>query len=383
MRAHNARLALSLVRRHGRLTKTELARMTGLSAQTISVIMRDLEGEGLFVRGEPIRGRVGQPSVPLSINPEGAFFVGLKVGRRSADIVLVDFLGRSLAALRRSYAWPRPAEIVSFAKSGIAAFEEKLAPALRARIAGLGIAIPFEPWNWAHEMGVPAHELDVWRTVDLRSEIEAVCAYTVYLQNDATAACAAELVFGDHTGHGDFIYFYLGTFVGGGIVLDGHLYAGRTGNAGALGSIPVPDPSGDGVAQLIDVASIILLERMLVADGIDASPLWRTPDDWSGIERYAEAWVEQAAAGLSRAVVAAVAVIDFSTVIIDGGLPVAYRDAVVEATRRHMDDLDCAGITVPEIRAGSIGSLARALGAASLPLFDRYLLDPKALTRER
>ena len=45
------------------------------------------------MRGEPIRGRVGQPSVPLSINPEGAFFLGLKVGRRSADLVLVDFLG--------------------------------------------------------------------------------------------------------------------------------------------------------------------------------------------------------------------------------------------------------------------------------------------------
>ena len=47
MRDSNERLVLSLVRRHGKLAKTEIARMTGLSAQTVSVIMRELEDEGL------------------------------------------------------------------------------------------------------------------------------------------------------------------------------------------------------------------------------------------------------------------------------------------------------------------------------------------------
>jgi CRP-like cAMP-binding protein len=78
--AYNQRLVLSLVYTHGNLAKTDIARMTGLSAQTGSVIMRELEAEDLIVKGEPIRGKVGQPSVPLSINPDGAFFIGLKVG---------------------------------------------------------------------------------------------------------------------------------------------------------------------------------------------------------------------------------------------------------------------------------------------------------------
>ena len=382
MRAYNERLTLGLVRRHGSLTKTELARMTGLSAQTVSVIMRELEGEELLVRGEPIRGRVGQPSVPLSINPEGAFFLGLKVGRRSADLVLVDFLGRATARLRRSYGWPLPDDITTFAREGIGELVAGLAPHLRGRVAGLGVAMPFQLWNWADDMEVPRNQLEVWRETDLEAEIASVCPYPVYVQNDATAACAAELVFGEHQSRSDFIYFYVGTFIGGGIVLNSGLYAGRTGNAGALGSMPVPGPDGR-LEQLIDQASIMVLERMLKSKGADPSILWNSPDDWSGIRAEADAWVEIVARGLSRAIVSAISVIDFETVIIDGGLPIHYREAITRATRREIGTLDLQGVVAPAILTGTIGPIARALGAASLPLFDKYLIDQKTLARER
>lgn len=382
MRAYNERLALSLVRRHVSLTKTELARMTGLSAQTVSVITRELEAEELLSRGEPIRGRVGQPSVPLSINPDGAFFVGLKVGRRSADLVLVDFLGRPRARLRRSYRYPLPKAIVDFTADGIGTLTSDLAPPLSGRIAGLGVAMPFQLWNWSEDMEAAPGELDIWRETDLKAEIEAVSAYPVYLQNDATAACAAELVFGDHPGRADFIYFYVGTFIGGGIVLNGGLYSGRTGNAGALGSMPVPGPDGR-LEQLIDQASIMVLERMLKAKGIDPSILWNSPDDWTPIEAHAGEWVKIVARGLARAIVSAISVIDFETVIIDGGLPAKFREAIAEATRRQMDELDLQGLAPPAILTGTVGPIARALGAASLPLFDKYLIDQKTLTRER
>ena len=114
MRAQNERLVLSLVRQHGALAKSDIARITGLSAQTVSVIMRALEQDGLLLRGEPVRGRIGQPSVPMSLNPKGAFFLGLKIGRRSADLTLVDFLGRVLATERQVYRYPTPSAVVAF-----------------------------------------------------------------------------------------------------------------------------------------------------------------------------------------------------------------------------------------------------------------------------
>jgi len=64
VRLYNERLVLSLIRRHGELPKADIARMTGLSPQTISIITNALEADGLLLRGKPLRGKVGQPLVP-------------------------------------------------------------------------------------------------------------------------------------------------------------------------------------------------------------------------------------------------------------------------------------------------------------------------------
>ena len=66
-----------------------------------------------------------------------------------------------------------------------------------ARIAGVGLAMPFELWSWAEEIGAPEAEIDAWRGADLRAVLAAELPWPVYIQNDATAACGAELAFGD------------------------------------------------------------------------------------------------------------------------------------------------------------------------------------------
>jgi predicted NBD/HSP70 family sugar kinase len=382
MRAYNERLVLSLVRRHGSLAKSEIARLTGLSAQTVSVIMRALEAENLLVRGAPQRGRVGQPSVPLSLNPDGVFSLGLKIGRRSADLVLMDFSGEIRQAIHEAFAYPVPNEILRFAAEGVGQLEASLPGPLRKRLGGLGVATPFELWNWAEEVGAPADTMDGWRTFDIVHELGELIDMPVYVQNDATAACGAELVFGRGGDFTDFIYFFVGSFVGGGIVLNGSLYSGRTGNAGALGSMPVPGPNGR-PAQLIDSASIVVLERMMKAAGIDPSGLWLSPDDWSGVggEMLLDEWIAQAAKSLAHATAAACAIIDFEAVILDGGFPVAVRSRLADALRSELGRLDLQGIDVPQVAEGAVGSKARAIGGASLPLFERYLLDQKLLLK--
>jgi len=375
MRDHNERLVLSLVRQHGSLAKSDIARMTGLSAQTVSVIMRELEEDKLLVRQAPMRGKIGQPSIPMALNPEGAFFIGLKIGRRSAELVLIDFLGNVRAMLQNSYRYPAPRETVEFVTEGIKTMRAELTPAQDKRIAGLGIAMPFELWNWADTAGAPRDVMDEWRHRDIRANIQAQCDFPVYLQNDATSACGAELVFGRAGGARDFVYFYIGAFAGGGIVLNGRLYSGPNGNAGALGSMPVPGPDGK-PAQLIDVASIAMLEKALSAKGIDGSYLWTSPQEWGEIGAELDEWIASASRALAYAIVAASSVIDFEAAVIDGWMPLTVRRRLVDAVTEEIARIDAEGLKLPIVREGTVGIHARALGGASLPLSERFLIGP-------
>lgn len=381
MRAHNERLVLSLVRRHGSLAKADIARMTKLSAQTVSVIMRALEEDGLLVRQEPQRGKVGQPSIPMALDPEGAFFLGLKIGRRSAELVLIDFLGTVRGMRQISYAYPAPELTIDFVARSVADMRAGLTPEQDRRIAGLGIAMPFELWNWADTVGAPREIMEAWRHVDIRAQVQSQSSFPVYLQNDATSACGAELVFGQNARLRDFVYFYIGAFAGGGIVLNGKLYGGPTGNAGALGSMPVPGPDGN-PTQLIDVASIAMLETALKARGIDASHLWTNPQDWGDIGPELDVWLGEASTALAYAIVSASAVIDFEAAVIDGWMPVEVRARMVEMVRAALSRIDFEGLVVPTVFEGTVGFHARAIGGASLPLSERFLISDSLAARD-
>ena len=147
LRVYNERLILSLVRRYGQLSKIEVARATGLSVQSASTIMNRLQSEGLLRREAPQRGRVGQPTVPLSLDPEGAFSIGLKIGRRSCDLVLIDFCGRVRRRAQRIYPYPTPNLVSEFVVDELEPMIEALTPAQRRRIVGLGVAAPFQLWE--------------------------------------------------------------------------------------------------------------------------------------------------------------------------------------------------------------------------------------------
>jgi predicted NBD/HSP70 family sugar kinase len=378
VKLYNERLVLSLIRSHGSLSKTEIARRTGLSTQTSSVIMKQLENDGLLIKGTPIRGKVGQPSVPMSLNPEGAFSIGFKFGRRSADLVLMDFVGKVRSVLRENYAYPTPNELERFVRSGVAEIVQQLSDEQAKRICGFGIAAPFEMWGWEDEVGAPHEVQEAWRTYDIKTEVEALVPWPVHFCNDATAACAAELAFGNQARYTNFLYIFFATLIGGGIVLNGALYPGRAGYAGAFGSVLVPngnDSNRPATKSLIRCASNYILENILRNEGKDPSILWRSPDDWSSVDSTVDAWIEQAATSVSIAIGSAISIIDFEAIVIDGSFPRAVRSAVVQRIRERFTRMDLQGLAPAEIVEGTIGRDARVLGAACLPLLAGFARD--------
>ena len=381
VRAYNERLVLTLVRLHGSMSKADITRRSGLSAQTVSVIMRSLENDGLLLRGEPVRGRVGQPSVPMRLNPDAVYSFGVKIGRRSADLVLMDFVGTIRLQYHETYPYPLPRNILEIIVHGIERLGSQMDESQRGRIAGLGVAAPFELWNWAEEVGAPQGAMDVWRGVDLQAEIGARVHYPVYLQNDATCACGAELVFGVGPAYPDFIYFFIGSFIGGGVVLNSAIFSGRTGTAGAVGPLPVRGRAGK-TQQLLDIASIFVLEDLLRERNIDPKPLWYSADDWIDFGEPLDLWIQDSANALSQAIVAAASIIDFGGAVIDGGFPDWVRQRLVAATIEAVNRLDLQGVIIPDVIEGRVGAQARAIGAAGLPIFARYLTDQSVLFKE-
>ena len=263
VRLYNERLLLSLVRRFGPLSKIEVARLTGLSVQSTSAIMNRLQADGLAEAG----GSAARPGRTAD-DPDVA---------RSRRRLFVRAQNR--AAQLRSACWSTSAApfasapaahtrfrrrlmILDFVRNSLPSLSTSLTAAQKRRIAGLGVAAPFQLWNWEAEIGAPPGAMNAWRHFDAESEIAAVCPYPTTLCNDATAACAAEFFFGRCWRYRDFLYFFIGEFLGGGLVLDGALRPGRTGNAAALGSMPIMAKSVGGAApQLIACASIYQLER--------------------------------------------------------------------------------------------------------------------------
>ena len=376
VRLYNERLVLSLVRHHQALPKARIARLTSLSPPTVSAIVGALEADGLLIREAPQRGRVGQPSVPVSLNPDGAFSIGVKIGRRRSDLVLMDFVGGIRAERHRTYLYPEPEALLDFIGEASLELENAVPAHLRERIAGLGIAVPGELWNWEEELGSPSGAMQAWKGIDFGADVGRVTDLQVFSCNDATAACAAELLFGDAGRHPEMLYLFVAWFIGGGVVLDGHLFPGRTGYAGSIGQMLVPalDDEGRPVGrQLLHVASMYLLERAIRAAGAAPAAIWESPDDWSSIEAYLGDWIDRAAEGIAHAVVDSLAVIDFEAAVIDGALPASVRKRIVAATRDKLAGLETKGLPPVAVVEGSIGNGARALGAAARPFLAKVM----------
>jgi predicted NBD/HSP70 family sugar kinase len=370
MRLANERLILALIRRHPGLAKAEIARLTGLTPQATTIIVNRLEADGLLTRRTPQRGKVGQPAIPYSLASNGAFAMGLLVGRRSCDVIMMDFLAGIRQRARLHYAYPLPGAILDFVAESRDAFVAGLEPGLRDRVAGIGVATPFELWHWESHLHAPAGSMAVWRETDLKAELQKRLDMPVALCNDATAACGAELTFGGSQHHTDFLYVFINTFVGGGLVLGGKVFFGRTGNAGAIGSLPVPDLRRLKVNQLIDWASLQRLEDNLRAAGQPTAAIQTADGDWMSVEPEVNAWIEEIAPNLALAAVSAAAFVEIEAIVIDGVFPAWVRDRICKTVAEHIRDLDQQGITHFEVAAGSLGADAPVIGGGALHFLD-------------
>ena len=388
LRQYNERVVLQAVRLNGALASAEIARQTQLTAQTISLITKRLIDDGLLQKGELRRGKVGQPSVPLSLNPDGALAIGIKIGRRSLDVLLVDFTGAVRQRWSLDYPYPEPGQLLAEISARLAELRAGMAPELYARLQGIGVAAPLSIGGWQTLLDMPPEVATRWATVDLRAEVAAASDLPVQWLKDTAAACVAELVAGRGRSIQSFLYIFVDTFIGGGLVLDSHLRAGLHGNAGAIGSLPLALAASLGQhqindqinalpvpPQLLSVASLLNLEQLYRNAGLDIGAVADERALAAPWLAHTEQWLADAAPAVALAINSAACLLDLESVVLDGSFSRALQLRLLAAVELALDHYSWEGVTRPALQGGTIGSDARALGGALLPLYANFAPD--------
>lgn len=371
VRQANLRAVFTLASLNPGSSAADLSRASKLAPQTVALLLDDLVGGGLLRQGEPLRGRRGQPARPYFVNPSGAYSIGIEVGWQHVEAVMVDIGGEALAHYRRDY--PYPDARTMFAELGLITrqFMNRLPEVERPKLIAVGIAAPGGIGRNVDLLGGDQENAGLWRALDLAAEAHKATGLRVHLYNDGNAACWAELSAHPKPRPASFAYLLVSSFIGAGIVAEGTLWQGPTGNSANLGSILVTDRQGErNFVHLL--ASIYALQQRLAAAGIETPPTAPQAWPWDEWEPHVDAWIKDAAWALAQAVNNAAAVIEFRTAVVDGVMPPAIVERLLVALRECLSQLPALTFDPPQVVRGRLGGAAPSTGAAYLPLYKRF-----------
>ncbi len=383
MRQFNERTVLQAIRLHGAIPKADLARLTQLSTQTVSIIVERLLDDDLLRKQERVRGK-HRPTLGAAVAEPGRRIQHRHPGRPA------QHRGAG-ARLRRKHpsptgtavrgARPRRGAAQHRRRAQDRASQARHALAARRRPRPHGAAVHAPVADILGPAAAPA--LARWEGVDLRERVQAMTELPVVFAKDTIAACTAELLQGQGQHVRSFLYVFVGTFVGGGLVLGGHLLTGADGNAGAIGSLPLGLAAAGRPAQLLERASGWQLEQALIGAGVDPLRIFDDAITDAEFDALTEPWLAGAADALAMTIVAASALLDLHAVVLDGSMSRRLLERLLERIRAALGAYPAVGIEAPgRLEIGRVGIHARALGAALLPLHTQFFPDKDTFLKQ-
>lgn len=372
LRRANERAVLTVIGFNGGVSNADIARLSGLAPQTVSAILTDLDAAGLITRGEVRRGRRGQPATPIFLRAEGAFAIGVEIGWRHFEVLIIDLHAQVRLRQRRDYAFPDATTVFDEIVAMIDAMLGELSAEDRERLADIGVAMPTNMAESLLAVGAPEEQRLRWARTDVVSELARRTGLDVTLFNDGNAACWAELIAFAKPRPSNFIYFLISRYIAAGIVGQGTLWEGPSGNSANLGSMLVNDSEG-AIQAAHAVASVAALEARLVAAGFAVSAEGMAQWDWASFGPVLDRWIDDSARTLARIAFNTTRVIECELIVVDTILPASILTRLVSRLEAELLRLPVAHATLPQVLPGHNGELAPALGASELTLYRRFL----------
>ncbi|WP_369201759.1 ROK family protein [Streptomyces sp. PU-14G] len=239
---HRANLerVVRAVRMAGSLTQAEIARGTGLSAATVSNIVRELKDAGTVEVTPTSSG--GRRARAVSLSADAGIVVGVDFGHSHLRVAVGNLAHTVLA---------EDAEPIDVDASAGQGFDraERLVRRLVAesgispgKVIGIGLGVPGPIDIETGVLGSTAI-LPGWAGTNPRDELATRIGVPVYVDNDANLGALGEQVWGAGHGARDLAYIKVASGVGAGLVINGQIYRGPGGTAGEIGHITL-DESG-------------------------------------------------------------------------------------------------------------------------------------------
>jgi predicted NBD/HSP70 family sugar kinase len=378
LRSINERSVLELVRRRGPLSRAQVARESGLSKPTVSQVLAALLEAGLVREVGRSTGGKGPAALLYELNGQAGSVVGIDVGRRWVRAAVADLTG-AVMSRQDERARVRSAatlieQVGSMARSvaGQAGLHWK--QVTHATIGSPGV---FDPDRGFVAM---APNLPGWGRHGLVEAVREELGTNVSFENDVNLAALGEQAKGQGRGVRDFVYLWVGTGIGLGLVLDGKLYRGARGAAGEIGYLPIGevDPHDPAVrrrgsfeetasgASIVRTASGLGMRSPRDAERVFAAARRGDPAAVGAIG------VEARRLALGVAVVAAV--LDPELVILGGGVG-RSGDLLTQTIEEELRSLSPLRprVVVSALGDDAVlhGAVATALAAARRQLFSR------------
>ena len=395
----NLTVILDAIRRSpAGLSRVELARIVGLSPQTISNISRRLLDQDLIYEAGKEGTGPGKPRTMLRLKSSGMYAVGVHIDPAVTTFVVLDLVGAVVKHSRiKTPAGSDPGAVIDT----IAAEIKQLITVSGvnpARIAGLGIASP-GPIDLEEGTVVDPPLLLGWDRVPLRDALAAATGLSTIVDKDVTSAAVAETWAGGPSGAGSFVFMYMGTGIGCGIVLNDEVVRGTSGNAGEIGHIIV-DPDGApcdcGMRGCVKSSCIPqALVARAVAAGVLDGPLEAVSgpaiqESFTALcaaaaagDARAEQIIDHSAVLVARAVSTVTNALDVDRVVFGGPfwtcLSQWYLERIPELVRensatRKIHEIGVVGTGVGE-DVGAIGAACLVLEHTLAPRSQRLLLE--------
>lgn len=229
--ANRARI-VDAVKKHGGLTQVELAGVTGLSAASVSNIVKELSGTGVLHTAPTTQS--GRRAQYVTLAHALGLVVGVHFSTRHMRVALADVAQTVLAEHHVPLAKDHRADYELDKTALLLADMLESVGANMSEVLAVGIALP-APFN--RKTGTTARSgiLRGWDGIPVAEVMGRRVARPVYVDNAANLSALAELRMGAARGKGEAVFLDIGDGIGAGLILNGRVYRGHNGSAGEFG----------------------------------------------------------------------------------------------------------------------------------------------------